>query len=110
MVIKTENIKNLWKFEGWKKEIPWILFWGFIILSLFAYKSDVKTCNDMIKTPCYQSCQLNEVIQSLREKNPGAQVSCVYDNLTNTGYRCIINGLGGEVTNGILKEINLTKR
>lgn len=110
MKFQATNIKNLFKWEGWKAEFPWILFVFFIAFAAYGYKSDIDQCRIMMKNPCYQQCRLEEIIKQLQQEYPGVQIQCHIDNLTNT-YKCDFSGDAGDVPFGddikeTLKRIN----
>jgi hypothetical protein len=52
------NWFNLWTGGSWAKLIVTILIVSLIMFSVFAYKTDVKTCYEVIKSPC-DYCNLN---------------------------------------------------
>lgn len=60
-----ENIKEkevvLW--EGFKKELPWILLWLLIGIMAYGYYQDKKICEDILTDPC-DACYKYELDQS----------------------------------------------
>ena len=93
-IIKTENIKNLFKFEGWAKEFPWILLTLFIVFAAYGYQSDIQQCRGMIENTCYQQCRLDELVQEFKRHNPNIIVTCSIDNKTKM-YDCDFAGISG---------------
>jgi hypothetical protein len=77
-----QNIKKLIKFEGISKELPWILFFAFILFAAYGWNNDVKQCRTMMYNDCYLNCRLDEVVTKLSNDYPGTKVNCWLDNRT----------------------------
>jgi len=67
------------KWEGWKKEIFWIIFFIFIILLAFAYRADMKHVKELQKTECYLDCAFREGVKQKVELYPQLQFVCDYE-------------------------------
>jgi hypothetical protein len=52
------NWFNIWTGGSWAKLIVTLLIVSLIIFSVYAYKTDVKTCYEVIENPC-DYCNLN---------------------------------------------------
>ena len=48
--------------EGFKKEIPWILFWILLGIMVFGYYQDKKICDEVLADPCSLCYSLNETL------------------------------------------------
>lgn len=57
--IKTDKI-IIW--EGFKKELPWILLWILLGVMVFGYYQDKKICDEVIADPCDLCYRLNETL------------------------------------------------
>jgi len=53
----TKEKKVLW--EGFKKELPWILFWIALALMSYGYYQDKVICDQVLSDPCEACYQLN---------------------------------------------------
>jgi len=71
--------KKLFKWEGWKKEIFWIIFFIFVILMVFAYKADMDSCKTLQQTECFQDCAFREGVKQKAELYPQLQFICDYE-------------------------------
>jgi len=60
-----ENLKKLFKFE-WR-DLIWVVFFIFLLLSIYGYKKDIEVCRDVLINPCeYCYAQLsNQNIQNI---------------------------------------------
>lgn len=54
-----KNVKKLFKWEGWKKEIIWIVLLLVLIAMAWSYKHDMDVCKEIIANPCVQDCFRN---------------------------------------------------
>lgn len=48
---KKENIKKLFKWDGWS-ELAWIMLFVFLALSIWGYRQDQKVCREILSNPC----------------------------------------------------------
>ena len=55
--------KKLIVWEGFRKELPWILFWGAILIMGYGYFQDKKICNEVLADPCGTCYELNQTIK-----------------------------------------------
>lgn len=94
-IIKTENIPNLLKWEGFSSELPWMLFIFFLLFASYGWFADIKQCRTMMNNNCYQDCRLQELIRDFELENPGVKVNCYIDNSSKT-YKCDFAGVQGE--------------
>jgi len=44
--------KPLFEWGGWKNELFWILFFGFLLLMVYGYKKDIGVCKEIAADPC----------------------------------------------------------
>lgn len=91
-----EEVKKLFKWEGFKKEIPWILFCIGILIAGYGYY-DIKTrynkfLNDPCTGRCVWDCNIDEVIENLQKEYPGTTINCDYEV-----KKCFISGVAGIV-------------
>ena len=84
---KKDNVKKLFKWEGWKKEVSWILFFIFILILAWTYYTDKKEMEKMTNSDCFRKCMVEEVVKAVHEKNPSLIIQCDYKTLS-----CIISG------------------
>lgn len=54
---KTKEKKVLW--EGFKKELPWILFWIALALMAYGYYQDKVICDQVLSDSCDACYRLN---------------------------------------------------
>lgn len=78
--------KKLW--EGWKKEIWWIIFFIFLFLMFFAYKAETQACKEMHQTECFMDCKFKEGVEQLSQEHPNWQLICNYET-----RQCEVAGL-----------------
>jgi hypothetical protein len=107
-----ETKKKLLKWEGWKKEIWWIIFFIFLFLMFFAYKSETQMCRDMQKTDCYLDCQFKESVELTVKEHPEWQMICNYETRTCevAGINPLGKGLEGlEIEIAIQDDTNNTR-
>lgn len=76
--IKTENIKNLFKFT-WKEDLPWILFFLFLLLTVYGYVDLLNRHNELLGKKCVWYCQAEEYITNQKKLNPSVQINCYYE-------------------------------
>lgn len=68
MVKQKNNKKNkekeliLW--EGFRKELPWILFWLLIGVMAYGYYQDKKICEEVLSNPCNACYKLNQTLMN----------------------------------------------
>lgn len=77
--MNKENIKKLLKWEGLKKEIPWILFIVLILLVGYDYYDLKKRHLDLLDKECVWNCMAEEYIKIVKEEYPTAIVTCDYE-------------------------------
>jgi len=49
---KKQNIRNLFKWEGFSKEVPWILLFLFLGFAIWGYQHDISACKTVLENPC----------------------------------------------------------
>lgn len=89
--LTKENVNKLVKWEGFKKEIPWILFWIAVFILAYTYWSDKQLLNQITDEECYKLCKFNAAIEQMRLKNPTLKFNCDYETL-----RCEVYGVLGK--------------
>lgn len=57
--IKKDNTKKIVLWEGFKKELPWVIFWILILLMTYGYYQDKKICEEVLSDPCSACYKLN---------------------------------------------------
>ena len=71
-IVKTKNIKNLFKWGGWKKEFFWIFLILLLLFSVYSYKTDIASCEEYVKDPCKKCLERNQAIDEvLQEQQTG---------------------------------------
>jgi len=80
---KKENIKKLFKWDGFKKELPWILFWIAIFFLAWSYMEDKKICNDYIERPCEYCLNFSK---ELEYNDPMPKFPELKGNISNYSY------------------------
>ncbi len=63
MIKKKDNEKKkiiLW--EGFRKELPWILFWILIGIMSYGYSQDKKICDEILADPCDACYKLDQIL------------------------------------------------
>jgi len=51
-IVKKENVKKLFSWGGWKKELFWILFICALLFATWSYKRDMKICEGYLEDAC----------------------------------------------------------
>lgn len=92
--MKTENIKNLFKWEGFNKEIGWILFWIFLLVTAYGYYDLAKRHNDLLEKDCVWNCFVDEIVEINRIENPHLVVKCFNETRTCEFYGVLEGGIG----------------
>ena len=100
--LNKKTAKKLLKWEGWKKEIIWIIIFAFFLLMVYAYYNETKVCQQMKETRCFQECDFAEKIPSIiskwEEEHPGTTISCSLETLSCTVFG--VEGLQDKVDFG----------
>lgn len=60
--IKIKEKKKLIYWGGFKKEIPWILFWTLIGIMAYGYYQDKQICDEVLADPCKICYKLNQTL------------------------------------------------
>ena len=61
------NKKKIVVWEGFKKELPWIIFWIFILIIAIGYYQDKKICDEVLADPCSICYKLNETLININD-------------------------------------------
>ncbi len=56
--------KKLILWEGFRKELPWILFWALLMVMAYGYYQDKKICDEVLANPCDTCYKLNQTLMS----------------------------------------------
>lgn len=112
MNISKETMGNLVKWEGFRKELPWILFIIFVVVAAEGYNSDIKQCRTMMVSDCYLNCRLEAITGLIVKENPGIEVKCWVENKTRQ-IQCEMSGvkeLSDDMKNSLeqLKGVNIS--
>lgn len=75
---QTKQKIVLW--EGFKKELPWIIFWLLIGLMIYGYYQDKQICEEVLSDPCKVCYSLNQTSIDFEYYN--GPVSGKYQNIT----------------------------
>jgi len=65
-ITKDKEKKVLW--EGFKKELPWILFWIALAIMAYGYYQDKIICDQVLADPCGACYKLNSTDTDLNNK------------------------------------------
>jgi hypothetical protein len=78
--LTKENIKKLFSWEGFKKELPWMLFFLVFFFLAYAHYWELGKIKELANYPCCVECRWNEYVEiftaKVKEKYPTASVSC----------------------------------
>jgi hypothetical protein len=85
--LNEENVKKLFSWEGFWKEIPWIVFWIILFSLIWFYRADRDACLSQLETPCVWECRVEEFRLNIQEQFPGATIQCDYETKS-----CMISG------------------
>lgn len=80
--------KKLFSWEGWKKEIPWIIGFAVLLLLAWGYHQETSACKAMVKSDCFQDCQFQEGVKELQRLYPDLMIRC-----NETTRTCEFNGV-----------------
>lgn len=84
-----QNVKKLFSF-GWD-DLIWTFFFILLFLSIWAYKVDIKKCQELIGDRCIRSCLLEKYIGDFRQKNPTKHITCDIETM-----KCTVSGTNVE--------------
>lgn len=59
---KKKEPKKLISWEGFRKELPWILFWILLGIMAYGYYQDKKICDEILADPCDACYKLNQTL------------------------------------------------
>lgn len=59
---QKEKEKKIIIWEGFRKELPWILFWALLLVMAYGYYQDKKICDKVLANPCDACYKLNQTI------------------------------------------------
>ena len=109
-----EKYKNLVRWEGWKKELPQILFLIGLLVACYGYYDLYTRYQELMDKPCVWSCFASEYITAFKSKNPGLSINCFYETKSCTITGFVDNSLrqfGQDTFNitGVLFEVNLSE-
>ena len=79
----TIQWSNLLKWS-WK-DLWWLLFFIFLIISAYAYKKDVGLCQEFMQDECVLSCMTERYVSNLP---PGVTATC------DSEGNCLVSGVG----------------
>jgi len=104
---KKKKPHKLFKWEGWKKEIGWIVFFIFLILLVLAYRADTQQVKEISQTECYKDCVYRASIKQTLLEHPDWQLIC-----NDTTKQCEVAGVnpyGDGYGNGYVLDMDLIK-
>lgn len=61
---KTDTEKKLILWEGFRKELPWMLFWILLGVMTYGYYQDKQICDDVLSDPCGVCYKLNQTLMN----------------------------------------------
>lgn len=73
--------KKIKYWAGWKKELPWIIFFIAMFFFIWTYVQDKRELDEVRNTQCYRLCAYNEAVNEIVKANPDLSIQCDY----NTG-------------------------
>jgi len=83
---------KLFKWEGWKKEIFWILLFLIIIFMAYGYSRDKQEMRRITETDCFKQCYFEDAVEKMVLENPSLQFNCNYES-----FNCEVYGVSGAV-------------
>ncbi len=90
--LNKQNVKKLFAWGGFKKELPWILFFLALLFGVWAYNLDVKTMNEITNNDCYRRCDFEIGVKVMQDANPGIGFDCDWEKNS-----CRLSGVLGAV-------------
>ena len=90
---------KLFKWEGWKKELVWIVIFALIILVAYGYQKETSSCRAIQKTECFMDCQFKEGIKEIQAKYPNIMFQC-----NTTTRTCMASGIANDLKGSKLIE------
>lgn len=75
----NDNKEKIILWEGFKKELPWILFWILIGIMAYGYYQDKKICEEILADPCKICYSLN---QTLMDSSYLLDSDIIYTNIS----------------------------
>ena len=90
--IKKRSLKPLEKeekkliiWEGFRKELPWIIFWILIGIMAYGYYQDKKICEEILANPCDACYKLNQTLMEsnylFEDSSPKETFGIIYPNI-----------------------------
>lgn len=90
--MEHSSTNKLFKWEGWKKELFWIILFLLILFMAYGYYKDKQELQKITDTECYKQCYFEESVAKMVAENPGLQFDCNYET-----YNCEVYGVYGAV-------------
>ena len=69
MTVKDNN-KKIVLWEGFRKELPWIVLWILIGVMAYGYYQDKQICEEVLADPCRACYALNQTFINFDYTNP----------------------------------------
>lgn len=77
--MNKETDKKIILWEGFKKELPWILFWILLGIMAYGYYQDKQICEEVLADPCKICYELNQTLINL---NYISNDNIIYTNIS----------------------------
>ena len=61
---KKNKEKKIILWEGFRKELPWILFWILLGIMAYGYYQDKQICDEVLANPCDACYKLNQTLEN----------------------------------------------
>ena len=87
-----KDYSKLFKWEGFKEELFWIIFFIALLVSCWGYYDLYKRHQELLNKECVWHCRVNEFIEYWKEKDPNVHIVC--DDITKT---CQFSGVSIEM-------------
>lgn len=60
--IKSKGKKEIIIWEGFRRELPWILLWALLGIMVYGYYQDKQICDEVLANPCEACYKLNQTL------------------------------------------------
>lgn len=84
---EKKDVRKLIKWEGWARELPWIMFLIGLLIVGYGYYDLRQRHLELLGKECVWNCQVEEYIENVKKEYPTAVVNCDYKT-----RGCLISG------------------
>jgi hypothetical protein len=74
--MNKEKTRKMFRWEGVKRELPWILFWVAVLFFSWTYWKDRQELEKITDSECYQDCRWYDAVEKVAKANPELQFTC----------------------------------